>query len=325
MHDALAQGDEVQISAPRNLFGLVPTTGRSLLVAGGIGITPMLCMARKLVAEGRSFEFMYFVRTRSAAAFVPELEALGMPLHLHFDDEQGAPPDLKALLSRHAPNPQNHYYACGPAVMLDAFEKYYHEDVVMQENSEEPEESILETNKKKYQFIEDLPGVGPATAQKLKEAEAKLQDGPYRPYRKILEGVLAALGERHARTDDEVLDRRRHQDLAGVGGCRHACADVDGDAADVVATPFDLDGELPVNPDGGLKSFGHPVGASGLRMMFEAFLQLRGEAKAPWWWRAPLAAFVHGRWCRSMMRPRSTSGKGSRSSCRTRPRPVTCS
>ena len=41
---------------------------------------------------------------------------------------------------------------------------------------------------------------------------------------------------------------------------------------------FDLGGELPVNPDGGLKSFGHPVGASGLRMMFEAYLQLRGEA-----------------------------------------------
>jgi acetyl-CoA C-acetyltransferase len=41
---------------------------------------------------------------------------------------------------------------------------------------------------------------------------------------------------------------------------------------------FDLDGELPVNPDGGLKSFGHPVGASGLRMVFEAWLQLRGEA-----------------------------------------------
>ncbi|GAA0952997.1 acetyl-CoA acetyltransferase [Actinocorallia libanotica] len=46
----------------------------------------------------------------------------------------------------------------------------------------------------------------------------------------------------------------------------------------VLAGAFDLDGELPVNPDGGLKSFGHPVGASGLRMMFEAWLQLRGEA-----------------------------------------------
>jgi acetyl-CoA C-acetyltransferase len=47
---------------------------------------------------------------------------------------------------------------------------------------------------------------------------------------------------------------------------------------EILAGTFDLDGDLPVNPDGGLKSFGHPVGASGLRMMFEAWLQLRGEA-----------------------------------------------
>jgi acetyl-CoA C-acetyltransferase len=47
---------------------------------------------------------------------------------------------------------------------------------------------------------------------------------------------------------------------------------------DVLDGRFDLKGQLPVNPDGGLKSFGHPVGASGLRMMFEAWLQLRGEA-----------------------------------------------
>jgi acetyl-CoA C-acetyltransferase len=49
---------------------------------------------------------------------------------------------------------------------------------------------------------------------------------------------------------------------------------------EVLAGTFDLGGELPVNPDGGLKSFGHPIGASGLRMMFEAWLQLRGEAPA---------------------------------------------
>lgn len=47
---------------------------------------------------------------------------------------------------------------------------------------------------------------------------------------------------------------------------------------DVMAGVFDLDGELAVNPDGGLKSFGHPIGASGLRMMYECWLQLRGEA-----------------------------------------------
>ncbi|MFB7091050.1 acetyl-CoA acetyltransferase [Streptomyces sp. NPDC056296] len=47
---------------------------------------------------------------------------------------------------------------------------------------------------------------------------------------------------------------------------------------EVLAGAFDRDGDLPVNPDGGLKSFGHPIGASGLRMLFECWLQLRGEA-----------------------------------------------
>ena len=52
---------------------------------------------------------------------------------------------------------------------------------------------------------------------------------------------------------------------------------------EVLAGTFDRDGELPVNPDGGLKSFGHPIGASGLRMLFECWLQLRrrGPAGAP--------------------------------------------
>ncbi|WP_235735319.1 thiolase C-terminal domain-containing protein [Nocardioides alcanivorans] len=47
---------------------------------------------------------------------------------------------------------------------------------------------------------------------------------------------------------------------------------------DVIDGRYELSGALPVNPDGGLKSFGHPIGATGLRMMFEAWLQLRGEA-----------------------------------------------
>jgi len=53
----------------------------------------------------------------------------------------------------------------------------------------------------------------------------------------------------------------------------------EGTACDeVLKGSFDHDGDLPVNPDGGLKSFGHPVGASGLRMLYECWLQLRGEA-----------------------------------------------
>ena len=47
---------------------------------------------------------------------------------------------------------------------------------------------------------------------------------------------------------------------------------------DIEAGTFELDGELPVNTDGGLKCFGHPLGASGLRMMYEVYKQLQGKA-----------------------------------------------
>ena len=61
--------------------------------------------------------------------------------------------------------------------------------------------------------------------------------------------------------------------MEDLGGCERGTA-----WKEVLAGTFDRDGELPINPDGGLKSFGHPVGASGLRMLYEAWLQLRGEA-----------------------------------------------
>lgn len=123
VHEQLRVGMRLPISAPRNNFPLHEEAGHTVLIAGGIGVTPILSMARRLKAAGRAFEVMYFARSRQGAAFVAELEALGMPLMLHFDDEKGGPPDLKALLSARAPDAQTHYYACGPTVMLDAFEK----------------------------------------------------------------------------------------------------------------------------------------------------------------------------------------------------------
>jgi ferredoxin-NADP reductase len=123
VHEALRIGMKLVISVPSNNFVLQEDANHSVLVAGGIGITPLLCMARRLVALGRSFEMIYSARSRGGAAFVAELQSLGMPLHLHFDNEQGGPPDLRALLARRSPDARTHYYACGPAVMLDAFEK----------------------------------------------------------------------------------------------------------------------------------------------------------------------------------------------------------
>lgn len=123
VHEQLRVGMRLAISAPRNHFALHEDASHSVLVAGGIGVTPLLCMARRLQALGRSFELLYCARSRKSAAFVAEIEALGVPVTWHFDDERGGPPDLKALLGRRAASASEHYYACGPAVMLDHFEK----------------------------------------------------------------------------------------------------------------------------------------------------------------------------------------------------------
>ena len=127
VHESLRVGMPITISAPRNNFTLVEDAAHTVLVAGGIGITPLLCMARRLTSLGRSLELLYFARERKSAAFLAELQAMNVPLHLHFDKEAGGAPDLRALLARHPPQANVHYYACGPAPMLDAFVKFCQE------------------------------------------------------------------------------------------------------------------------------------------------------------------------------------------------------
>ena len=125
VHEQLRVGMTLQIAAPRNNFPLHEDAAHSVLVAGGIGITPILCMVKRLAALGRSMELLYFARSRQSAAFIDQIEALGVNVHWHFDAERGAPPDLRALLAGRPAKASGdtHYYACGPAVMLDTFER----------------------------------------------------------------------------------------------------------------------------------------------------------------------------------------------------------
>jgi vanillate O-demethylase ferredoxin subunit len=125
VHDNLKVGDIVKVSLPRNNFALCEEAGHSVLIAGGIGITPLLSMLRRLEVLGRSAELFYAARTRPAAAFLDELGKLGstgrLALHLDFDDERsGRLFDLSAIVGR-APA-QAHLYCCGPVPMLQAFE-----------------------------------------------------------------------------------------------------------------------------------------------------------------------------------------------------------
>lgn len=117
IHENLVPGREIGISEPRNHFRLDERASRSILIAGGIGVTPMLGMCDRLDELGASWRLYYAARSRSAAAFLPELERKAI---FHFDDEHhGTPMDLSAIVASAADS--DDLYCCGPAPMLDAF------------------------------------------------------------------------------------------------------------------------------------------------------------------------------------------------------------
>ena len=120
--DKMRVGDEIKISAPRNNFPLDKNAGHIVLVAGGIGITPVWCMAQELAAQKRPWKLYYSCRTRDEMAFLETLQKFGPEIvQLHFDDEaDGKFLDLAAVIGE-AP-PDAHIYCCGPKAMLTAFE-----------------------------------------------------------------------------------------------------------------------------------------------------------------------------------------------------------
>jgi ferredoxin-NADP reductase len=119
MHDDLRVGAVLKISSPRNNFPLAEDATHSVLIAGGIGITPIAAMAKRLEQIGKSWELHYAVRTRDEACF---LEGLNQAkVHLHVDVEhQNAPMNISGILAK---TPSDaHVYCCGPGPMLDVFE-----------------------------------------------------------------------------------------------------------------------------------------------------------------------------------------------------------
>lgn len=116
VHQQLRVGMTLPISAPRNNFALEEDARRSVLVAGGIGVTPIWCMLQRLALLGRPVELVYCARSRKEAAFVEAIEALArdksIQLSWHFDDEKGAPPDLAKLLAGRGDD--SHYYCWVP-------------------------------------------------------------------------------------------------------------------------------------------------------------------------------------------------------------------
>lgn len=119
-HECLQEGREVVIGLPRNHFPLVAGEHHSILIGGGIGITPMIAMAHALHAAGKSFELHYCGRSEAACAFLDELRsgAIAGKLRTHFDDgaaEQRL--DLSVVFGQ--PAAGAHIYVCGPAGFMD--------------------------------------------------------------------------------------------------------------------------------------------------------------------------------------------------------------
>ena len=119
VHEYLGVAEILKIGGPRNHFPLNEDAPHSVLIAGGIGITPIWCMAQRLQKLGRSFELHYACRTRDEAAFLQELQKL-QQAHVHIDAEVGGFLDLAPIIAN-APA-GSHFYCCGPAPMLAGYE-----------------------------------------------------------------------------------------------------------------------------------------------------------------------------------------------------------
>lgn len=120
IHDTVRVGEQFGVDGPHNNFPLHDAE-RYLLLAGGIGITPIKAMAERLAARRADWTVLYCGRSRSAMAFLPELAAVcGERLTVHCDDEQGGAPDIAAVLAAQAAGTQ--VYCCGPEPLIASVE-----------------------------------------------------------------------------------------------------------------------------------------------------------------------------------------------------------
>lgn len=119
MHDEIQEGDLIQISAPKNHFPLTESP-RTLLLAGGIGVTPILAMAEHLSSSDADFTMHYCTRSPSATAFRDLIATSQYSDRVRFHHDDGPDEqklDLPSLVAE--PNPDTHVYVCGPSGFID--------------------------------------------------------------------------------------------------------------------------------------------------------------------------------------------------------------
>lgn len=118
VHERLRVGEVIEVEGPKNTFALEDAPAH-VLIAGGIGVTPITAMAEALAARGTPWRMLYCGRSRARMAFADRLERLG-EVDVHADDERGGPPGISKAL---AGLPDGAVvYCCGPEPLLAAVE-----------------------------------------------------------------------------------------------------------------------------------------------------------------------------------------------------------
>lgn len=120
IHDQLGVGDTLEISEPRNLFPLEQEADHHLLIAGGIGITPILCMTERLSHLGKTFELHYCTRTPEETAFRQRILDSGFSDRARFHHSRcrdGRRMDTDTVLANRTPG--THLYVCGPTPFME--------------------------------------------------------------------------------------------------------------------------------------------------------------------------------------------------------------
>lgn len=206
IHQRLHEGRPVLISRPRNHFPIIESEGRQLLVAGGIGVTPMIAMAHALHKAGKDFTLYYKASSRAGAGFVEELEGQDWAdkIEFYFSDENRL--NVADILGAYTPG--DHLYTCGPAGFMDAvFESAsaqgWHEENLHREYFSAPTTESYENTP--FKLILQQSGVEIDVPADMKATEALAAAG-YAIDTKCSDGICGVCATRYTKGDIEHRD-----------------------------------------------------------------------------------------------------------------------
>jgi len=118
MHRRVSEGSLLEVSGPSNNFKLVPNSTHSILIAGGIGVTPLLSLLRQLQAQRSSFEMHYAGKTAARMALRETIRELAGESVAFYESQEGKRLQLSHILAN--PKAGSHVYVCGPGRLIAA-------------------------------------------------------------------------------------------------------------------------------------------------------------------------------------------------------------